>query len=73
MISADGLVLHTPDAEGSIACSADERDWLCQLLEMASPKEDALTLDDALRSIPGDFAEMQSTWAELRELGLLIL
>lgn len=73
MISADGLVLHTPDAEGSIACSEEVRDWLCQLLEMASPKEDALTLDDALRSTPGDFSKMQATWNELRELGLLIL
>ncbi len=73
MISEDGLVLHTPDAEGSIACTADAREWLCQLLEMASPNEDALMLNDALQDFPGDFAEIQLAWQEIRELGLLIL
>tara|TARA_R110002073_G_scaffold103664_10_gene234782 strand:+ start:12238 stop:14310 length:2073 start_codon:yes stop_codon:yes gene_type:complete len=73
MISEDGLVLHTTDAEGSISCSDDVRDWLCQLLEMARPSDVALSIDDALQSFPGDFDEIAEAWAELRELGLLIL
>ena len=73
MISEDGLVLHTADAEGSISCSDEVRDWLCQLLEMARPSDVALSVDDALQNVPGEFEAMTEAWAELRELGLLVV
>ncbi len=69
----DGVSLHTSDAEAFVNGTREELGWLCQLLEMASPTQEPLTLAEARQGYPGSWQTFESRWKILQELGLLIL
>ncbi len=69
----DGLTLHTADAETFVPAAEGELAWLCQLLEMASPGQPPVSLNDAMHGYPGEWTGFEPRWAMLRELGLLVL
>jgi hypothetical protein len=70
--SAAGLVLHGIDEEVEIAGSPEEREWLSELLDAASPKAaEHLTFDAALATFPGEWRRFERRWAKVRQAGLI--
>ena len=73
-LERDGSVtLHSAGAELCISGNEDEIGWLLEVLEAASPQQEALLLSEAKDAFPGSWRNFESRFALLRELGLLVL
>jgi len=69
----DGLLLHQVDATAFIPCNEPIRDWLIELLEAARPGLPPVDIRLAIDRFPGDWGEFGSAWAEVRELGCVLI
>ena len=69
-LHGEGLLLHCGDEELFVEGSEEELDWLAQVLEAASPRQE-LRVEQVLAVFPGDFEAFRDRWQAVRALGLL--
>ncbi|MFT5041009.1 MAG: hypothetical protein ACI8TX_001980 [Hyphomicrobiaceae bacterium] len=76
LVSEDGVLLVTTDAELFVPASDDEIAWLCDVIERASPGGEGCSVAQAIESFPGQRADWEyfsGKWGELRTVGLVAL
>jgi len=67
----DSLVLHHSAGEEEIQGSPDALGWVSEVIESAHPCADALFLQEAIESFPGDFDAFAPQWQAMRDAGLV--
>jgi hypothetical protein len=67
------VMLHGTDGQERISGTAQELDWLAEVLEAARPGRPPLRHDDALAAFPGAFDTFAGRWQRVRRAGLLRL